>query len=91
MWDADPALKEYINHLDPEKIGELVAFSTAGGQNVALNKIVELATARGIKVSGDTLLIKMLLRGHKTFGQTGGKLTDKHIAEIKNFAMKFAE
>jgi hypothetical protein len=86
MWDADPALKEYISDtLDPQYIGELVAFSTAGRQKAALKRIMELATEKGINVNDNGLLVKMALKGHTALERTGGELTEKHISTIKGF------
>jgi len=89
MVDADAGLKDFINsQLDASKVKELVAFSTAGGQKAALTKIVELAKARGIKVNENTLLIRMLLKGHTMLGLKGGKLSNRQVETIKAFVAK---
>jgi flavodoxin len=84
-WDADPQLKEYLEKLDSKKIGEIVAFSTAGVMKKAISRIIEYANKAGIKVNDKQLFLKMVMQGHGTFGREGGHLTDDQIEKIKEF------
>lgn len=84
-WDADPQLKEYLEKLDSKKIGQIVAFSTAGAMKKAISRIIEYANKSGIKVNDKQLLLKMVMQGHGTFGREGGHLTDNQIEKIKEF------
>ena len=84
-WDVDPQLKEYLEKLDATKIGQIVAFSTAGGMKKAIERITEYANEAGIKVNEKRLCLKILLQGHSALGREGGHLTEKQIAETKTF------
>lgn len=84
-WDADPQLKEYLEKLDSEKIGEIVAFSTTGAMKKAISRIIEYADKAGIKVNDKHLCLKLGMQGHGTFGREGGHLTDDQIEKIKEF------
>ena len=84
-WDADPKLKEYLEKLDVEKIGQIVAFSTTGGMAKAISRIEEYAHKAGIKMNEKHLCLKVLLQGHSALGREGGHLTDKQITQIKAF------
>lgn len=85
MWDVDPQLKEYLEKLDSNKIGQIVAFSTTGGMKKAITRITEYAKKGGISVNEKQLCLKVLLQGHSALGREGGHLTEKQIAEIKKF------
>jgi flavorubredoxin len=84
-WDADPQLLEYLEKLDSEKIGQVVAFSTTGGMKKAISRIEEYTSKAGINVNEKHLCLKVLLQGHSALGREGGHLTDKQITQIKAF------
>jgi flavodoxin len=84
-WDADPQLIEYLQGMDANKIGQVVAFSTTGGMKKAITRIAEYAQKAGIKVNENQLCLKMLLQGHSALGREGGHLTDSQIAKVKQF------
>jgi len=84
-WDIDPQLKEYLEKLDSNKIGQIVAFSTTGGMKKAITRITEYGKKAGISVNEKQLCLKVLLQGHSALGREGGYLTEKQIAEIKKF------
>lgn len=81
----DKSLRTFLDSLSPDKIGKIIAFSTSGTQNNTLLQIKEHAEKKGIPVSSHELLVKMYLHGHSILGQSGGKLTSKHIEKINDF------
>ena len=87
-WDADSQLIEYLEKLDPKKIGQIVAFSTTGGMKKAISRIIEYADKAGIEVNEKQLCIKMMLQGHSMLGREGGHLSEKQIAEIEAFTLE---
>lgn len=88
MWDMDESLKRYIENLEPQKVGQIVGFSTTGAMEITLKRIREYGEKRGIPVSRNQLLLVMLLKGHSALGLTGGKLSDKQRQQIKEFVEK---
>ncbi len=84
-WDADPKLKEYLEKLDPQKVGQIVAFISAGAQKVTLKRIIEYANKAGIRVNENQLALILGVQGHGSLRQKGGNLTDKQITKVKNF------
>lgn len=84
-WDADENLIEFLKKLDNKKVGEVVAFSTTGAMKVAITRIKEYSQKAGIKVSENTLLLRMMLQGHSALGRIGGNLTTEQKEEIKKF------
>lgn len=84
-WDADENLIKFLKKLDNKKVGEVVAFSTTGAMKVAITRIKEYSQKAGIKVSENTLLLRMLLQGHSALGRIGGNLTTEQKEEIKKF------
>lgn len=84
-WSADPRLKEYIKKLSPQNVGQIVAFSTAGAQKTALHKIIDCAKESGIKVNNHKLLIRMIFKGHASFGLKGGSLSNSQIEKVRQF------
>ena len=91
MWDMDKSLKNYIENLENEKIGQIVVFSTTGAMDVTLKRIREYGRKKGIPVNDNQLLLVMLLKGHSALGLTGGKLSDKQKKQIEEFVDKVVE
>ena len=85
MWDMDKSLKAYMENLDPEKVGQIAGFSTTGLMDVTLKRIREYGEKKEIPVCEEQLLLVMMLKGHSALGLTGGKLSDKHKQQIKDF------
>jgi flavodoxin len=90
--DIDESLKDYLNNLDPRKVKTLVVFSTAGMLNVGIKIISNIAKAKGIKVSDQTLLIRMGFKNHAMIGGKGNvELSERQKTAIKNFTDKIAK
>lgn len=87
-WKMDNSLCTFIEQLQPQKIGEIVAFSTTGMMDSTLKQIRQAGEEKGIKVNENELLIKMMLRGHSMLGLRGGKLTEKQQIKIQEFIRK---
>lgn len=85
-WDADPALKKYMENLNAQKIGKIAAFTTTGAMKVVLDRIAEYGGKSGITVSPNKLLIKMMLKGHSALKREGGHLSEEQIEKTKAFA-----
>ncbi len=85
-WDADDMLIEYLKHLDRERVGAVVAFSTTGAMAVTIKRIKEYTKKAGIKVFDKSLCLKVMLQGHSALGREGGHLKDQQIKEVENFA-----
>jgi flavodoxin len=81
----DKKLKIYMENIDPERVGKIVPFGTAGGRQFALKEIAECAAKKGIKVDEHRLCVKMWLKGYSFFKFNGGKLNEKQINTIKEF------
>ena len=67
------------------QVGQIVAFSTTGAEPIGIKQITECAKNTGIKVNESTLCLKMYLKGHKIFGQKGGKLSELQKKKIEEF------
>lgn len=74
-----------MKQLSPDKVGEIVAFSTTGSMNNTLKQIRKEAEQKGIAVSKQELLVRMLLRGHTMLGLTGGKLSENQQKKVRDF------
>ncbi|MGN0482352.1 MAG: flavodoxin family protein [Lachnospiraceae bacterium] len=85
MGKIDDSLAQFLEELDANKVGQIICFSTTGMQESAIVQISEAARKKGIRVNENSLLIRMLWRGHAYLGMTGGKLTEKQIAKTKTF------
>lgn len=85
MWDMDESLKNYIESLEPDKVGQIAGFSTTGAMDVTLKRIREYGEKKGIPVNRNQLLLIMLLKGHSALGLTGGKLSEKQKKQIEEF------
>lgn len=90
-WKMDNSLRNFIERLPAEKIGQIICFSTTGLMDSTLKQIRQAAEERGIAVNENELLVKMLLRGHSWLGQTGGNLTEKQRELILEFVKKIRE
>lgn len=86
MGDIDPTLKDYLDKLDPNTVKCLVAFTTTGTQD-RTNKIVEIASGKGISVHDKTFCLKLFLKNHGWLGGKKGnlKLNEKQIQKTKDF------
>jgi hypothetical protein len=85
-WKAARNVLNYINGLDPQKVGQIVAFGTTGMMSVVVKQIAKAAKKRGIPVSKNKFCLKLFLQGHTLLGRKGGVLKEKQIAKIKKFA-----
>lgn len=85
MGKVDESLSHFLENLNVDKVGQIVCFSTTGSMDATLKHIKQMAIKKGIIVNENKLLIRMLLRGHSSFGLVGGKLTDKQICKIEKF------
>lgn len=85
MWKADDHLLDFVRNLDGKKIGQLIAFSTAGAMSIASKQILECAKKRGISVNEKTFCLIMGAKGHSFLGLQGGKLSEKQIGTVKKF------
>lgn len=81
----DESLSDYIKNLDSSKVGQIICFSTTGFINSTILQIKQKSAKKGIKVNKNTLLLKMLLKGHSWLGLNGGKLSDKQKNAVKRF------
>lgn len=81
----DNSLRNFIMQLSPDKVGRIVAFSTTGSMDSTIRQIQKEANAKGISVSEQELLIKMLLRGHSALGLKGGNLSEKQQQKVYDF------
>lgn len=81
----DESVARFLENLNVDKVGQIVCFSTTGSMTATLKQIKEIAIKRGIIVNENKLLIRMLLRGHSSFGLAGGKLTEKQIRKTERF------
>jgi len=81
----DSSLRKFIMELSPDKVGKIVAFSTTGSMDSTLKQIKNEARLKGISVSRQELLIRMLLRGHTALGLKGGNLSEKQRQKVHNF------
>jgi flavodoxin len=84
-WDIDPALKAYLENLDPGLVKSAAAFTTSGGMDKTglIRSIVE---RRGIKMETETLSIKMGAHNLAWLGGKGSvKLTEKQADSIRDF------
>lgn len=91
MNKADKEILDFITTLDARKVGEIVAFSTAGTMTIGTRQIVEYAMRAGIKVNKNTLCLKMYMKGHSFLGLKGGKLSETQKHKVKEFAVKIME
>ena len=89
-WDADPELKAFLEKMQPSQIGQIVAFSTAGGMKITLKRIVEAAKKAGIPVYPNQLYMPLLLQGHTGIGREGGHLTPDQEQTVSAFTLKVA-
>ena len=87
-WKMDSGLRRFIEHLQPEKIGQIICFSTTGLMDSTLKQIRQAATLKGIAVNENELLVKMMLWGHSWLGLTGGSLTEKQREIVVEFIKK---
>lgn len=90
-WRMDKSLRDFIQQLPAEKVGQIIAFSTTGLMDSALKQIRQAAEKKGISVNKNELLVKMMLRGHSMLGLTGGNLTDNHREKVQEFIQKIRE
>lgn len=90
-WRMDKTLREFMNRLDSQRIGQIICFSTTGYKNSAIEQMKHIAEEKGIAVNHNELLIKMLLKGHSWLGLEGGNLSDKQLKKIINFTDKIKE
>lgn len=90
-WKMDKSLLKFIENLSPEKVGQIVAFSTTGLMDSTLKQIREAATNKKIKVNNSELLIKMTFHGHALLGLSGGKLNEKQQEKVHNFLKKLKD
>jgi flavodoxin len=81
----DKKLKDYIENMYSEKIGEIIPFGTSIRKPIVINEITEYAVKKGIKVDERKLHVQMRLKGFGMLGLKGGKLNDKQIGQIKEF------
>ena len=89
-WDADPELKAFLEKMQPSQIGQIVAFSTAGGMKITLKRIVEAAKKAGIPVYPNQLYMPLLLQGDTGIGREGGHLTPEQEQTVSAFTLKVA-
>ena len=87
-WTADSELIKFIKHLDRNKVGKIIPFSTTGSFRSAINKINECASEQDIPVSEDYLCIKMMLKGNALIGKNGGVLSEGQEEEVREFVRK---
>lgn len=87
-WKMDNSLRNFIERLPSEKIGQMICFSTTGLMDSTLKQLRQAAEKRGIAVNENELLVKMMLRGHSWLGLTGGKLTEKQRELVLDFVKK---
>ncbi len=80
-----PLILSFIKQLSPDKVGEIVSFSTTGSMNNTLMQIRKEAEQKGIAVSKQELLVRMLLRGQTMLGLKGGKLSEKQRKKVHDF------
>lgn len=85
MWDADMKLVDYLKTLKAENVKQIVAFTTSGTMDIVLKRIVEYAGLANIPVNDRKLCVRMMLKGHGSFGLVGGILTDKQISNVQAF------
>lgn len=90
-WKMDNSLRNFIERLPAEKIGQIICFSTTGIMDSTLKQIRRAAEERGIAVNENELLVKMMLRGHSWLGLTGGNLTEKQRKLVFQFVKKIKE
>ena len=76
VYGLDKNMKEYINTIDPSKVGKVVLFSTASMSQHALDLMRKGLEAKGISVERETFFIK-------------GKQASGHMREAAEFAKKF--
>lgn len=84
-WRMDKSLRQLLEKLNPQNVGQIICFSTTGYMNSTNRQIRQIAEEKGIQVNEKELLIKMLLKGHSWLGLEGGHLSEKHISEIHGF------
>lgn len=84
-WKMDKSLSDYIENLDRNMIGQIICFSTTGLMDSTILQIKQKAREKGIKVNKNTLLLKILTKGHSWLGFEGGNLSDKQKNIIKFF------
>ena len=89
-WNADKKLVEFMEALDQNRIGKIAAFGTGAGMSQVIDRIKELASAKGIAVAHESLCLKMTFRGYALLGIKGGKLSDKQIERVRQFARNAA-
>lgn len=90
-WKIDSKLQEFLNQLDNQKIGSIVAFSTTGLMPFAIWKIRRYAKGAGIKVCRQSLCLKIMMQGHAMLGREGGHFKDTQIKKIEKFTAKVIE
>lgn len=87
-WNADPELIKFIKHLDRNKVGKIIPFSTTGSFRSTVNKINECASEQDIPVSEECLCMKMMLKGNAIIGRKGGVLSEGQEEEVRVFVRK---
>lgn len=90
-WKMDKSLLDFMEQLSPDKIGQIVAFSTTGAMDSTLKQIRKTAEEKGIVVNKHELLVRMLLHGHSMLGLQGGRLTEKQLKKVRDFMDEIQE
>jgi len=88
-FHAPKSVLAFIAALDKDKVGRLVAFSTASGMETTIRGILRAAEERGIPTDSRTLLLRMGTQGFAMMGREGGHLTDEQIGRAEAFAAQF--
>ena len=88
-WTIDKELKEYLENLDKNRIGCIVAFSTTGMQEFAITHIKKHAEKAGIPVYESSFVLKLMMQGHALLKLEGGHLKDEQKRKIDEFMADF--
>jgi len=84
----DPALKTFVEHLDPRLVKSVAVFSTTAAMN-RTDMIAAAAESRNIPVHEKKLNMRFGFRNHAWFGGHGKiSLTDRQIRAINDFVAK---
>jgi len=86
MWKIDPQLQYFLEKLDKQKAGCIVAFSTTGLMPFAIWKIKRYAKKAGIAVCPKALCLKIMMQGHSMLNREGGHFEKAQESKIEKFA-----
>lgn len=79
-------MKEFLAHLDKNRIKKIVVFSTSADLDSATKVIKGAANRAGIPVDDRSLTLKLGFQGFSLMAPAGGDLKPAQVQKVKEFA-----